>query len=114
MTARRRASGTTEVPIFNLICPQGHKRRVLRPQGWKSLDETLLCRVTLSDNHPCSQRLARDSSSGGPGALVKEVVDNGAMVKALERQADAERLHKDRVEIENALVKGTDPGKVIR
>jgi hypothetical protein len=102
------------MPLFNLVCPQGHKKRVLRPQGWKSTSEKVFCTVTCSDNHPCDLLLTRDGSSGGPGALVKEVVDNGAMVKSLERQADAERLHKDRVEIENALVKGTSTGKVIR
>lgn len=107
------------MPLFNLICPSGHKKRVLRPQGWKSTSQDLRCEVIFLNHDTltetvCGGKLARDGSSGGPGALVKEVVDNGAMVKALERQADAERLHKDRVEIENALAKGTDPGKVIR
>lgn len=58
--------------------------------------------------------LERDTDASAVGALVKEVIDNGVQVRALERPADAERLHADRIEVENALVKGRDPGKVIR
>jgi hypothetical protein len=81
---------------------------VLRPGGWKSTQEQVMCLKG------CSTPLERDSGAARQSTLVKEVIDNGAQVKALERMADAERLHADRVEIEDALAKGKDPGRKIR
>lgn len=105
------------MPVYNLICHFGHKKRVLRPGGWKSTDEKLLCKAQVRGewcDEDCGMPLERDSGSVSTGTVVKEVIDNGAMVKSLERFADAERLHKDRVEIEDALAKGKDPGRKIR
>lgn len=102
------------MPIFNLICLAGHKRRVVRAQGWKSTDQTILCSVPGRGGSICCQRMERDPNATAVAAAVKEVIDTGVMVKALERQADAERLHKDRVQVEDALAKGKDPGSVIR
>jgi predicted nucleic acid-binding Zn ribbon protein len=96
------------MPIFNLICNAcGRKRRVVRAQGWKSTQEEVRC-------PECSTRMERDASASAQSAMVKETIDNGAMVKAVERFADGERLAKDRVQIEDALAKGKDPGRVIR
>jgi DNA-directed RNA polymerase subunit RPC12/RpoP len=96
------------MPIFNLICMNcGKKRRVVRAQGWTSLQEEVRC-------SECSTRLERDPSGSGPAALVKEVIDNGVMTKPLERFADAERLHKERIEVEEAAQKGQDSGRTIR
>ncbi len=97
------------MPVFNLKCSAcWTPRKAIRPPGWNfSEDKWLRC-----DNCGASGTMVRDPVP--PTTLVKEVLDNGARVKALERLADAERLHKDRVEVEDALARGKDPGRTIR
>jgi hypothetical protein len=105
------------MPIFNLICSLGHKKRVYRSAGWKSTSEELHCEALIGVRfglQPCGERLVRDSGSSAPTTVVKEVIDNGVMVKSLERLADAERLHAEKTEIEDALAKGKDRGPVFR
>ena len=95
------------MPIFNLVCMAcGRKKQLFRAQGWTSQQEEVHC-------PGCSTRMERDPRAANTGAIVKETIDNGAMVKPLERFADAERLHKERVEIEDAAQKGKDLGKVV-
>jgi hypothetical protein len=101
------------VPIFNLRCDFcGTKKRVLRPQGWKPSADPIPC--LGSSAQACGGLLERDPDASSVGTIVKESIDNGAQVRAVERFADAERLHGDRVEVEDALAKGKDPGRVIR
>lgn len=98
------------MPIFNLICSTCQKRRrVVRSQGWRAAAANESC-----VDPRCPGILERDSGASMPTTLVKETIDNGVMVKSLERLAEAERLHKDRVEIEDALAKGKDTGMKIR
>jgi hypothetical protein len=97
------------MPIFNLKCVTcGRARKVLRSQGWRSTQEHVLC---ISG---CSEPLVRDPGGTLPTTIVKEVIDTGIQVKALERFADAERMHADKTEIEDALAKGKNTGRTIR
>jgi len=99
------------MPIYNLRCPKcWSTKRVVRSPGWKASEAKLPC----TNWQKCGGIYERNSDAAQQSTLVKETIDNGVMVKSLERLADAERLHKDRVEIEDALQKGKDPGRPIR
>jgi hypothetical protein len=94
------------MPLFNLKCPAcGSGERVFRNAGWKSNgDDPVRCRF-------CRTVMNREVQP--PSTSVKETIDNGVMPKALERPADAERLHKERIQTEDALRKGLPPPKTV-
>ncbi len=75
------------MPMFVLECSACNGRtRILatkRPESWGG------CKVA-----GCPGDLHRVGA--GPSAQVVEHLDNGAMPRALDRLADAERLHKER------------------
>jgi hypothetical protein len=56
----------------------------------------------------CGCLMKRDTR--GPSTHVKERLDNGCMVKALERYADAERIFQERHENADPLA-GTRPNR---
>ena len=96
------------MPVFNLRCSAcAHPRKAIRPPGWRfDTDPWLYC-------SSCGAKGAFVREVRPPTVIVKELLDDGARVKSVERLADAERLHKERLEIENAIAKGKAPDKTV-
>lgn len=77
------------MPLFNLKCPNGHTRSILTIQS--NFDKIPVEKKKCKE---CSEIMTRNAS--GPTAAVKEKLDNGVMIRAVERLADAEKLYHDR------------------
>ena len=78
------------MPVYNTKCNDCKaKRRILTPCASFSL-------IPLEQKtcNKCKCALVRDAS--GPSTSVKEVLDNGAMPKAVERFADIEETMAER------------------
>lgn len=77
------------MPLFNLFCGVcGRRARRLAPSVDK-LPKMLGCQSPT-----CLGLMER--AAAGPGSAVIERLDNGVMIRPLERFADAERLYADR------------------
>lgn len=76
------------MPLFNMICSNGHERKILTSEIY--LDKISTKKKTCY----CGEPMKRKAS--GPTSSVKEILDNGLMVKRLERLSDSERLHRER------------------
>jgi hypothetical protein len=76
------------LPLFNAVCSDGHFKRILT--SLPTFDSIPVEKKTCQ----CGKAMVRKAV--GPTANVKETLDNGCMVKKLERFADAERLYHDR------------------
>ena len=76
------------MPLFNMVCPNGHSKKLLTSAATfdKVPVEKKMCQ--------CGELMIRKAT--GPTANVKEVLDNGVMVRRVERLADIERLIKNR------------------
>ena len=75
------------MPLFTLRCDAcGRERRRILPRS----PEPEPC------GGECSGQLRR--APAGPSQNVVERLDNGSMVKALERPAEAERLYRERAD----------------
>lgn len=77
------------MPLFKLSCKNGHKKELLTTTSTLDSvsDEKKKCGV-------CGETMVR--SGIGPTANVKERLDSGVMVRAVERYSDTERLFKER------------------
>ncbi len=73
------------MPMYRMRCGCGATDTLLTPQTVEHPAMTCLS---------CGAVMARVPR--GPGAQKVEVLDNGAMARAVERPADAERLYKER------------------
>lgn len=93
------------MPLFNLRCSKcGEPRRALADDekevvGLKHVRFDILQDHThVANLRPtvlgCQGVMEREAI--GPTTAQKEILDNGAMTRRLERFADAERLHKER------------------
>lgn len=60
-------------------------------------------RSVIQDLENCECGGKFDWDPSGPSAAVKEILDNGAMPKAVERFADAERLYHERAKDRDPL-----------
>jgi hypothetical protein len=83
------------LPLFHVQCGKcGAEDDRLAPTGADAVKEPCACRAKM-------RRKAR-----GPSTAVMERLDNGAMPRAVERLADAERLHKERAANADPLAGG--------
>lgn len=73
------------MPVFLYVCPScgARDRLLLTPAGGRAVQK---CRKTAG----CIATLKRTPRA--PSMVMKEVIDNGAMSKAVERDVDGERL----------------------
>lgn len=79
------------MPVFFFTCPKCGRtdRQLLTPAGGRAAQK---CRKTPG----CDARLKRTPNS--PSMKHLEVIDNGLMHKALERDIDSERMVRERTE----------------
>lgn len=107
----RRRSGTEQltkqtkgpnVPLYYFQCPAGHRvAKILKPT---EVDTVRKCNVVVPGEEPCSLELRRDPHP--PTSQVTEVIDNGLMVRAVERYPEAGRLFQEKKEIAEKQRKG--------
>lgn len=78
------------MPVFNGICKKcGIKKKFLTlTQDWDSIPD-------IKKKCGCGGEIERDAV--GASSSIKEIVDNGAMPRAVERYADIEELRKERL-----------------
>jgi hypothetical protein len=78
------------MPLFYGKCSNcGSRKKFLTDEGdWDSISESKL-------RCSCSGKYIRDAR--GPFSSVKEILDNGAMPRAVERFEDIEELKRDRL-----------------
>lgn len=74
------------MPIYYFRCPQcdDSTRRLLKPE---QIDDFVLYCTK------CGEKVERLSM--GPSVRITETLDNGVMVRRLERLADAEQIHDE-------------------
>lgn len=89
------------MPSYNFVCKL-HKALVeitrISPRPWKNLsaEERKLLATCPQQNGLGPEIHQMERAPKGPGAQVKETLDNGAMRHKVERFKDAEKLYKDR------------------
>lgn len=77
------------MPLFNVKCPNGHKSSILTFES--SFDKIPSVKKKCKE---CGEEMVRDGT--GPTSSVKEKLDNGLLVRAVERLAETERLYQER------------------
>ncbi len=91
------------VPAYKFICKL-HKALVevtrISRKPWKQLtsEEQLALSLCPQRNGLGPHAHAMHRNASGPTAQVKEILDNGAMKRKVERYKDAEKLYKDRAD----------------
>ena len=87
--------------LFNLLCTKcGNTKRIFG-DTYDAIDiKQKICK--------CHYQMIRVSN--GPSTRILEKLDNGSMVKALERYADAERIFQERHDNADELA-GTKPNR---
>ena len=75
------------MPVFHYICFKCNTPPIRKLLSVTQSKEDQLCLI-------CKEKMKRQPTA--PTVQVKEKLDNGAMTKAIERYAEAERLFKER------------------
>jgi hypothetical protein len=91
------------VALYNLRCSCGNTKRVFGDSYNKIATD--INQMTCTK---CFQLMQREVN--GPSTRILEKLDNGSMVKSLERYADAERVFQDRHDNADELA-GTKPNR---
>jgi hypothetical protein len=75
------------MPLYNFVCSgcDKHVRKLLSP-GKQTSPQACACGAALV------------RSAGAPSSQTMEVLDNGVMVRRIERPADAQRLMRERAQ----------------